>query len=298
MDWLSFVANLVTVVAGVIAVLGVVWAVSGRSKLDVIPQIDLPSPAPSLRVTITSAGNSPVRDLEINVGDLLDNGMSMSGGDLAQVESLSRGKTFTILGFDPAETSFGSPPGSLERLYEVAPGNGFYLNLQWQSPLFPWRRTSRTYVWTPELRYACALPLRLRGRRETDFIRRSTRPSPGVEIGDRRALSWPVRRAVLADDETFDQLVALRGRPAFVAFGASWQVKLWRDVGWMMNSFASRHPRLNVLLVSTDQCPELANRFSTNVVPVFKMIKNGRVLHSYSGQHSLPELESQFDKVL
>lgn len=290
----GIVANSITVLAGLIAIAGVIWAILGRAQLSVAPQFFQPSVAPHLTMGVSSVGSNPIRALEVNYGLLDDDGKSSKGGDLATRTALSRGETLTVMGYEPGEVSFGAPPREGEYRIEIKPGGGWYLNVQWQSALFPWRRSSRTYAWPPSRRFASEAPKELSGRKEIAFLK-GTRTS--FVAGGSVAIPARVSRteAIVATDETFDELAARHKGPIFVAFGPTWQGKWWEDVKRVVDALAVKYgPRVCVLVVNTDECPALSARFETNEVPVFKILREGKVAKSYVGVHSLPDLEREF----
>jgi Thioredoxin len=297
--WFGVVANSITVFAGLIAIAGVVWAFLGRARLAVTTQFFLPSVAPSLTIGVASVGSNPVRGLELNFGLLDDNGFSMMGDGLVARPALSRGETVTVIGYEPDETSFGSAPRDGEFRFEIGPGEGWYLNLQWQSPLFPWRRSSRTFAWPPARRFACDLPQELAGRKEISFLKRTRDPSLNPSSPSYAAPLGVQTRATMATDGTFDDLLAGQKGPVFVGFGPTWQGKWWEDVKRVLDAFAAKHaPRVKVLVVNIDECPNLAQRFTTNEVPVFKMLLKSKVAKSYTGAHAFPDLEREFAEFL
>lgn len=297
--WFGLVADSITVLAGIIAVAGVVWAFRSRARLTVAPQLIHPSVAPNLTIAVTSVGSNPVRGLELSAGQLDDNGFSMMGDGLATRAALNRGETLMVMGYEPKETSFGSEPRDWEFRFEMRPGDGWFLTVQWQSALFPWHRSSRTYAWPPTRRFACDLPEELAGRKEINFLKRTRNPSLNPTSPDFVA-PLPVRvRATVATDETFDELVASNKGPVFVGFGPTWQGKGWEDVKRILDLFAAKYtPRVKVLVVNTDECPVLAARFETNVVPVFNILLKRKVAKSYSGSHAFLDLEREFAEFL
>lgn len=296
--WFGLVANAVTVLAGLIAIAGVVWAILGRARLSVTHSIGQWL-APSLTVAITSTGSNPVRDLEINAGTLDDNNFSVSGGDLGTRAALNRGEALTVVGYEPREYSFGSGPRNGEFRFEIRPGEGFYVNVQWRSPVFPWRRSSRTYSWPPTRRYSSEAPKELKGRNEIRFLKRTRdaaldRTSPSF-VARRRANA----QAIVATDESFDGLVAGHKGPVVVGFGPTWQGKGWEDVQRVLDAFAARYaPRVKVLVVNVDLCPALAVRYDNDVVPIFRVFVEGKVAKSHDGAPLLPELERKFAEYL
>lgn len=297
--WFGIVANAITVVAGVIAIAGVVWAILGRARLSISPLALQSSAAPSLTIAVTSVGSNPIRGIELVAGSLDDNGFSMQGGGITSHATLNRGETVTVIGHEPEELVFGSEPRHGEHRLELGPGEGFFLTVQWQSPLFPWRTSSKTFAWPPSKRFACELPLELTGRAEIRFLKRTREPAlnpglPGFVAPDSRR-----PRAIKADDHTFDELSAGHSGPILIGFGPTWQGKLWDDAQRMLHAFAGKYgSRLKVLCVNVDECPELYRRFETNEVPVFKVLIDGRVVSSHAGIHGLPELERRFSEFL
>lgn len=297
--WFGLIANSITVVAGLIAIAGVVWAIFGRARLVVAPQYLSSSIAPTLTIAVSSVGSNPIHGLELSVGQLDDNGFSMKGDGLPTRPTLSRGETVTVMGYDPDETTFGSEPREGEFRWGIQPDGGWFLTVQWQSPLFPWRRVSRTYAWPPSLRFASEPPKELSGRSEIRFLKRTRDQSLNPLSPDFVSPLVSRPRAVVATDETFDQLVAAHSGPVFVGFGPTWQGKWWENVKRMLDSFAAKHsPHSEVLVVNIDECPVLAARFATAELPVFKVLHRGKVAHSYAGAHSLPDLEREFKQYL
>jgi len=296
--WFSMVANFITVLAGLLAFAGVVWAILGRAQLAVAPQFFQPSVAPHLTMGVSSVGSNPIRDLEVNYGLLDDNGQSSKGGDLATRITLSRGETVTVVGYEPAELSFGSDPREGEFRVEIKQGGGWYLNVQWQSALFPWRRASRTYSWPPTRRFASESPEELAGRKEIEFLKRTRNPSPAssTRSPDRKIIR---SRAILATDRTFDDLVASHNGPVLVGFGPTWQGKVWEDFKRVLDVLPAKHgPRVQVLLVNTDESPGIAEKFAANEVPVVKLLLKGKVVKSSVGARAYPDLEDEFAEFL
>ncbi|MBH0099373.1 hypothetical protein I6E68_09495 [Salinibacterium sp. NSLL150] len=297
--WFGLIANIITVLAGVIAFAGVVWAVWGRARLTVRSDVSDDSVAPSLFVTITSVGSNPLRHIEVIAGSLDDNGFSTKGGDLTTRAALDRGQNLTVEAYEPEEVSFGDPPRDGELRFTIRPGQGIYLTIQWQSPLFPWRRLSRTYSWPPVRRYSNDLPEKLTGRREIKFLKRTRNQSLNPASSAFAPPAESRTRATVATDDNFNHLVSSHSGPVLVGFGPTWQGKLWEDAKRTLDAFASAHsPRVMVLVVDVDNCPELAERFETDPIPVFKVLAKGAVVKSYVGMHSVPDLRREFAEYL
>jgi hypothetical protein len=297
--WFGIVANTITVVAGLIAIAGVVWAIVGRARLSITPLSAQSSVAPSLTIAVSSVGSNAIRAVELIAGTLDDNGFSMQGGGIASHATLHRGETVTVIAHEPDEYVFGSESHDGEHRLTLEPGDGFFLTVQWQSSLFPWRTSSRTFAWPPYKRFACDQPDKLNGRAEIRFLKRTREASlnPGLPGFVAPASSRP--RAIQADDETFDKLSVQHSGPVLVGFGPTWQGKWWNDVQRMLHAIAGKHAsRVKVLFVNVDECPRLAARFETDEVPVFKILVGGQVVSSYTGPHGLPDLEREFSEFL
>lgn len=295
--WFGRVANVITVLAGAIAFAGVVSEVLGRARLSVTHQF-LSSVAPSLTMVVSSTGSSPVRDLVLNVGRLDENGFSMIGDGCPAPATLSRGEAVSVMGYEPEEVRFGSPPRVRECRFPIGAGEGWFLTVQYQSPIRRWRRSSRTYAWLPERRFACDVPEELTGRKEIKFLERTRDPALNPMLPNFAAPPDRRTRAIVATDETFDQLASVHHGPVLVGFGPTWQGKWWEDAKRVLDVFAGRHAQVKVLVVDTDKCPGLAERFATNEVPVFKVLLKGEVAKSYVGVHAFPDLEREFGEFL
>lgn len=287
----SFIANIVTVLAGIIALAGVVWATLSRAKLTVTSWM-IPGISPNLTVTVSSTGSNPVHNLELSVGALDDNGFSMWGDGAARRSVLSRGESVTVTAHEASTTSHLSQPSASEYRHEMARGEGFYLNVQWRSPLFPWRRLSSTYAWPPSLRFASRSPLRLTGRAESRFFTRTRNQSINPSMPGFIDPKWAPARATLATDESFHALISIHRGPVLVGFGSSFQGLWWEDVQRMLDAFAANYaPRIKVVTVVTNDCPEVSEKFSTGVFPHFKVFRAGSVVGFHDGAGSIVDLE-------
>ncbi|KAA9108051.1 thioredoxin domain-containing protein [Microbacterium rhizomatis] len=298
MEIFGFVANLITVIAGALAIAGVIWAYLGRAKLGVTSHVG-PGPMPTMTLTLTSVGANPVRSLQLSAGTLDENGFSMRGDGAGNRPSLERGQVMSVIGYEPAVTRFGSPEREDERRLPLEHGNGFYVTVQWQSPLFPWRRASRTYSWPPQRRVASEGALRLTGRKEIAFLERARDQSLNPHSPSFEPPQAVAARAISATDDTFDGLLTGHRGPVLVGFGPTWQGQWWEDVKRMLDAFAAKHmPKVRVLVVDVDRCPKLADRFDTKLLPNFKVFSKSEIVASHDGDLTLPALEDAFKAVL
>ena len=294
MEVFSFIANLITVIAGVLAIAGVVWAYLGRAQLEVTSHVGT-GPMPTMTLTVTSTGANPVRNIRLVAGTLDENDFSMRGDGAGSRSSLDRGRGMSVIGYEPAQTHFGSAARKGEHRLKLEHGDGFYVTVQWQSALFPWRRASRTYSWSPQRRVASEGAETLRGRKEIRFLERARDQSLNPSSPSFVPPPGASPRAIPATDDTFDVLQREHRGPVLVGFGPTWQGQWWEDVKRMLEAFASKHaPKVRVLVVDVDRCPTLAARFYTNVVPTFKVFRDGEVIAEHDGDLTMPDLESTF----
>jgi hypothetical protein len=288
----GLIANVITVVAGLVAIFGVVWAILGRAKLSVNTDVT-PGLTPSLDVRVSSTGSNPVRDVELAVGALDDNGFALWGDGAGRRSALNRGESLAVTAFDDATTSFGSPPHEGEHRHAMKPGEGFYLTVQWRSPLFPWRRKSRTYAWPPALRFASRRPKLLRWQAESRFFKRAHDPRNSSARPGFTRPKWAPPLATVATDATFDELVTEHKGPVLVGFGPAWQGQFWLDVQQMLHAFAANYaPRVRVLIVTIEDCPSVASKYTTGTFPHFTLFRGGQVVASHDGAGSMPDVEA------
>lgn len=294
MFWFSFMANIVTVLAGLIAIAGVAWAIAGRAKLVFRVSV-WPSLTPALNLVATSSGSTPVRNATISYGAVDDNGFSMWGSGDPVSNPLERGSSLLVDAFDEGTTHFGSPARTDEFRIALQRGEGLFVTIQWQSPLFPWRRQSVTYAWPPHLRFAGADPDRLTGRAEIKFLERTRDPKRNSRAGGTPAkvLAQP------ATDTTFDALVQAHSGPIVVGLAPSWQEEFWEDVQRMLEAFAVKHaPRVKVLTVTTDENPVLADRYTAGVFPHFVVLRGVTLRAAKDGVTTMADLETAFSEHL
>lgn len=287
----SFIANVITVVAGLIAIAGVIWAVSGRARLSVSSWVGT-SPAPDLRMSIASVGPNPIRDLEVSMGSLDDNEFAMWGDGLTQRPALNRSDWLSIATHEAGTSPYGSPPSPGEHRIELDRGDGLFLTFQWRSPLFPWRRPSATYSWPPARRFAGAEPLRLSGRAETAFLARTRDQSLNPTLPGFTLPPWAPPRSRDVTDATFDSLLGSHKGPVLVGFAYSTMGVLRDDARRLMDAAAAKHSRdMLVLFVDIDKCPVLASRFPTSTAPVFKVLRDGKVTGTVEGLRPFADFE-------
>lgn len=294
--WFGRIANGLTILAAVIAIAGVVWAVRSRARLGV-RSMRSPGLVPSLTLIVTSDGSNPVRNLELIAGSLTPSGFSMVGGDVATLSELGSGETVLVEAFDPQQTTFSDGARPNERRWEISSDEGFYLQARWQHSLLPWRHASRTYAWTTPRRFGDEDPEMLHGRAERAFLKRTQDPALNPTLPSFIA---PTREgATVATDETFDAIVSAYPGVTIVGFGQTWQGEHWFAVRRVLDVFAARNSRnVRVLIVNVDEAPALSSRFNTNIVPTFKALLDGKVVAERDGILSYRDLEATFARFI
>lgn len=296
--WFGMVANTVTVVAGLIAIGGVVWAIRGRARMSVASMVS-PGLAPYLHLTVASTGAGPLRDVHLVVGTLDSNGFSMRGDTAARRSALTSVDAIQIIGYESTELTFASPARENEYRFIIEQDQGLYLTVQWNSPLFPWRRASRTYVWMPHQRFASEHPSELTGSAEAVFLKRTRDPALDPTLPGYSAPPAGRVNAMVATDDSFEESLRTHVGPVLVAVGAMWQGRWWQDVKRVLDLFAHKHsPKVRVIVVNIDQCPRLAERFEITTFPTFMVFKEQAVVGALEGTRSLPELEQELHPFL
>lgn len=288
MFWFGLIANIITVIAGLIAIAGVAWAIAGRPKLAFSVSV-MASLTPSLNIVATSSGSSAVRNATISYGAVDDNGFAMWGSGDPVSNPLNRGESLLVQAFEAGTTDFGSPARADEFRVPLQRGDGFFVTVQWLSPLFPWRDESVTYVWPPRLRFASAEPERLTGRKQLRFLERTRDPKLNPHTGG----PSPKRYSQKATDATFDELIHAHQGVVVVGLAPSWQGEHWEDVQRMLEAFAAKHsPNVKVLTVTSDENPRLNGQYVDDVVPHFVALRGGQVVATMDGASSMADLES------
>ena len=248
-------------------------------------------------LTFSSIGSNPVRNLELVAGTLTPDGFAIAGGPIATRAELNRVESLLVEVFDSAQTHFTDAPRENEYRRGIMPGAGMYVTAKWRSPLLPWRRTSRTYAWTTARRYAGEEPETLKGRAELIFLKASQDQAlnphlPGFSPPNRMA-------ALVATDETFDDLLQKNEGVTLVGFGPTWQGDLWVHARFVLDTLAVRREgKVQVLIVHTDESTTIATRYNVDVVPTFKLFRSGEMIASHDGLCSFKDLDSLLAKYL
>ncbi len=61
----------------------------------------------------------------------------------------------------------------------------------------------------------------------------------------------------------------------------------------MLHAFAANYaPRVRVLIVTIEDCPSAASKYTTGTFPHFKVFRNGQVLASHDGAGSMLDVEA------
>lgn len=294
--WFGRVANTLTILAAFIAIAGVIWAIRSRARLSVLTT-SWEMLTPQITFRIASVGSNPLRDIEVIGGQLTRDSFSTRGDGIARRAELARADVLVIDVTDPTETHHSSPPRNNEFRWDIRPDEGFYIQVTWRSPLFSWRRSSRTYVWSWLDRYGGQEPHVLKGRSEIDFLT-NTRDPKNDALSDVFSPTKKVE-AHPATDETFDDLLAAYRGITLVGFGPSWQGEHWMNVQRALTAYAAHHQgQVQVLTVTTDQTPRLSSEYDTNIVPTFKAFRDGVVVRTLDGLRSYKDLETTFTPLI
>lgn len=296
----SVLANIITVVAGFIAIAGVGLAILARPRRVITIDVRESRP-PQLHMMITSEGVSPVRHLELMVGHLDDDRYARSGDGAYPRAVLERNNSVTVQTHGPHDTFSGQPES--QKLWLLEPADGFFVRVRSQSAVLPWLSSSETYAWPPSLRHASERPVRLTGRAERQFFddigpfkpARRPRRQRRSPLGRAWLAKQPLAHAEAATDADFDDLLAAHRGPVLVGFGAAWQKDFWEAIKLVLNGFAARNsPHVLVLTVATDENPGLAHRYPSTTFPYFCIFASGELSETSFGHTTVGELEGAF----
>ncbi|MEJ1922736.1 hypothetical protein [Microbacterium sp. KHB019] len=133
-----------TIVAGVIAIIGVASAYLSRPRLEI-------RLTHSAEVTIhlsNARGGRPVKDITVSQSIMDQQGRPLRGdGHLPLVSALHRGEFAATELQDPDECIHMDPPREKEIRFDVRPGEIALIPITWQSAILPWTRSGRLVIW-------------------------------------------------------------------------------------------------------------------------------------------------------
>lgn len=160
----GWIANILTIVAAIIALLGVAATWLTRPRLQLTAHAHS---AASASINLHHGkGSAPARNLYLGWGaGIGDDGIAMmgdGGGLWTTMLVPGTGRTLTI--FDPKEMFFSSPASESETRFEAPAPAGFIAELSWQRTMVPWLRTNRVVLWSKAARIAGEPPIVLKGR--------------------------------------------------------------------------------------------------------------------------------------
>jgi hypothetical protein len=173
-DWniVGNVADLATLFATILAILGLLTAWLSRPRLTVAANAMSPD-ALMIRVAHSKGSNS-ARNLNLSWGGLNADGRAMFGdGSSLWGPVFVAGDSGSITFYDPAGMSWGSPPEPHEIRIEVKKPHGLVVSVSWQRPVLSWLRTQRVVLWTVTERAAGTQPRVLEGARAWSQFRKA-----------------------------------------------------------------------------------------------------------------------------
>jgi hypothetical protein len=157
------IADIVTIVAALIAFFGVLSAWLTRPRINVSAYSH---DGNSAFVNVEHVkGSSPARNLYLAWGGLDEHGSARFGdGANPWVPTLLPGDSRSLHIFDPGSVSFGSDPSDREVRLPISKPFGIVMDISWQRPTLPWLRSRRVVVWTQTARAAGEVPKVLKER--------------------------------------------------------------------------------------------------------------------------------------
>src|SRR5690625_724976 len=168
-DCFTVIAEISTVIAGIIATGGFVWSFRGRPAIEIDVNVD-DTINPGLTFTIKSVGVNPVRDISVYVGSLNDTNSPTRGDGFDPVVNLYRGEVLLFDIVDGDATDWYVQTAANVYQWGLYNYEGLYLTVRYRSPLFSWRTRSVTYVWDTLARVAGEDLKMLKGKKELDFL--------------------------------------------------------------------------------------------------------------------------------
>lgn len=141
------VANWMTILAGVIAIVGVASAYLSRPRLElrVMHVVDA-----TMNIHLSNArGGRPVKDITVSQSIMDQQGRLLRGdGHMSLVTSLHRGEFAQIELHDPDDCIHMDPPREKEIRFDLRSGEIALIPITWQSTIVPWLRTGRLVIWS------------------------------------------------------------------------------------------------------------------------------------------------------
>jgi len=157
---ISHVADLLTIVASLVVLAGVVVAVINHPRLRVTPTYE--TATKSGKVTVLHHGGiDPARLVKVSV-QAQTGGVPMVGDGL-ESNSFLLDEQMTVQAFDSRNGYSPPPPLPFQKDAWIVfdPPAEVFLVVSWQRPLLSWTRTTRAFRWTAEDQKAGRAPQRI-----------------------------------------------------------------------------------------------------------------------------------------
>lgn len=142
---LTQVANWITIVAGMIAIVGLLAAFLARPRVTV----QTFGTGPSLIVSIENRGGRPARNISVGRALLNADDTSNAGdGEYPLATELHRRQLATVTLFEDGQVFYADDPRDREERIPVPAGGTALIPITWQSGIIPWKQTGQLVVWS------------------------------------------------------------------------------------------------------------------------------------------------------
>lgn len=173
--WVSPTADILTIVAALIAIFGLAATWFSRPRVTV-STMNSQSDSATIFVVHRSGANAAQHFFK-GFGALNSEGYAVFGhGAEPWFESLVPGDSRALTFFDPAQVFYSGDPWIGETRTALGPEFGFIVDISWPRQMLPWLRHSRVVVWTLENRRAGLPPAVLKGRKARSVYRKAMKP--------------------------------------------------------------------------------------------------------------------------
>lgn len=290
-SWVTGAANILTIVAGFIAIISLISAWLSRPKIAFRNQQML-STTWSVLLYISSEGASPVRHVSIYSGAMDSNQVNIAGGGGPGFGELERFRTFTVHLFTAEQVFFEAPERDDEVRLSFPSGVGCWLAIEYDRSIIRWKRMTTVFIWSNEARVMGDPPERAEGRRAKKFLL--------ARFDESNSVSRPgyVKPEVfsasdLPDEVFYDRLGENEGINVVFVTGQSdkAQPEPHREI---IDTFASRHrDHANVYVVDLYDSRVAREVLKVTQIPSVLVFRGTELLDASVGVPHYRELEER-----
>lgn len=171
------IANWLTIIAGLIAILGLMSAFLSRPR----PEVNVRRDRHNVMISLgNSRGGRPVKDVAVSQSIFDTEAHPLRGdGHIPLASALHRGEVVWVELHDPAQCHHSDAPRTGQMRLDLRPGEIAVVPVTWQSGILPWLRSGRVIIARSDRKPKIRRWIRARGAYSRVYSMNPAEPAEG-----------------------------------------------------------------------------------------------------------------------